>query len=217
MDMELTQFAFRIFLIFIPGIIVFKIVGQLTNHKEFKLHQIVIDGILYGLGSYFIYFSLLTRSLYLCPEVTLFKDLKTNQSDLDLMEIFIVAIISIPLGYVISVVINKKWLHRLAQKFDVSKKFADVDVWSYVMNSDLDPWIVVRSVKDDLMFEGWIAAFPDTNEDNGIFMRNVIVYKNSTGRKLYHTPGIYLSRDRDDLIVDFPKMQLLKQGGQENG
>lgn len=38
--MELSEFTFRIILIFVPGLISFLIIDKLTIHKEFKVHQI---------------------------------------------------------------------------------------------------------------------------------------------------------------------------------
>jgi len=44
--MELSEFTFKIILIFVPGLISFLIIDKLTIHKEFKVHQIIINSLI---------------------------------------------------------------------------------------------------------------------------------------------------------------------------
>ena len=63
---------------------------------------------------------------------------------------------------------------------------------------------VVRDVKNELMFAGWIRAFSDYETPREILLRDVRVFKNSTGEPLYRVAATYLSRNNEDWTVEFP-------------
>ena len=97
-------------------------------------------------------------------------------------------------------------IFKVARKFNVSKKYGDVDVWSYVMNMEKQEWFIVRDLQYDIMYEGWIQVFSDSTENDELFMRDVKVYRNSTGDALYETPGLYLPRKREGLTIEMPSL-----------
>ncbi len=211
MEMELTEFVFRLLLIFTPGLVAFFIIKQLTIHKKYEFYEECVYSFMLGLISYLVYFAT-TKILTWLNVITLSCDLIKNLTDkttnLNFREIFFVSIISVFLGLFFSIVITRSWFHRFAQWARISNKFGALSVFDHIMNSKMPPWVVIRDLKSDLMFEGWIEAFPDTTEENGIFLRDAIVYKNSTGKKLYETSGLFVERDRKDLIYDFPILGL---------
>jgi len=75
------------------------------------------------------------------------------------------------------------------------------------MNSEKMEWVVIRDIKNDLMYEGWIKAFSDSTEKDEIFLRDVRVFKNSTSEELYDIPGLYLPSKGINLIVEFPTLE----------
>lgn len=220
--MQISEFTFRLILLFIPGIIAFIIVDCLTIHKERKLYEILIYSLLFGFLSYLMYgiviyffglikaLAVLLSQLNYKLEFSFLKSLTDNSIALDLKEIFIVTFLSIPVAFVFVYLINYKILYRIAHKLNISKKYGDIDLWSYIMNmktSDSE-WVVVRDIENDLMYEGWIQAFSDSSEKNDeLFLRDVKVYKNSTGDELYDIPAIYLSRERKNLLIEFPSLK----------
>jgi hypothetical protein len=90
----------------------------------------------------------------------------------------VVSALAVPVGLAVAFVINHTWLHRFARFVRVSQKFGDIDVWSYVMNSNIQPWVVVRDRDQDVMYDGWIAAFSDTIDTSELFLRDVKVFRN---------------------------------------
>lgn len=96
----------------------------------------------------------------------------------------------------------------MALRTKLTKKFAEVDVWDYIFNSENEEmkWVIVRDVKNNLMYQGWVEAFSDTVKENELFMRDVVVYKNSTAEEYYSMPGLYISRNRDEITVEFPSL-----------
>jgi hypothetical protein len=210
--MEITDFAVKIILLFIPGIIAFLIIESITVHKEIKIHRLIIYSLLLGFICYSI-FNLIMIIIehnvnYRC---SFFISLTGNSAQsLNLIEIFYVTLISILVGFISSTLINYKILHKIAFTFKASKKFGDIDVWGYIMNSSNEDieWVVVRDIENDLIYEGWVNAFSDGNDRDEMFLRYVIVFRNSTGVKLYEVPAMYLPRKRDKLIIEFPKLKM---------
>jgi hypothetical protein len=61
----------------------------------------------------------------------------------------------------------------------------------------------------------WVEAFSDSSEKKEIFLRDVMVYGESSGNKLYEVPGLYLNIS--DATVEFiglkPNADTKKQEG----
>jgi hypothetical protein len=80
--------------------------------------------------------------------------------------------------------------HYLAARARVSKKFGDLDVWGFVFNSNATEWVVVRDIKYDLMYQGWVHAFSDTADDNELLLRR---HRTETRPQLSYTiEALYL-------------------------
>ena len=59
-----------------------------------------------------------------------------------------------------------------------------------------------RDHSNDLILDGWVQAFSDDSKDAEILIRDVSVYKNSTGERLYQIGAMYLSRNRQDISIE---------------
>jgi len=211
--MELSEFTWRIILLFIPGIISFIIIDQLTVHKGSKIHWILIDSLILGFFCYSFYY-VITLILNLFPNINLefsfFEALTNKDSSLNFNEITFVTGLSVPIGFFFTFLINYKVLYRISHILKISNKFGDIDVWSYIMNSKEPEWVVIRDIENDLMYEGWIEAFSDSTEANELFLRDVKVFKDSTAEELYEIPGLYLPRRRENLIIELPSLEFSK-------
>jgi len=216
--MEFSEFAFRIILVFIPGLIAFTIVNQLTNQKKQEIYEKATYALILGLFSYTAYYFFIKIPWFKTDFIFL-EVLSDENAKLDFKEILKVSFVSVLLGFFVSYAINYKWLHNFAYKFNISTKFGDLNVWSYTMTSGISPWVVVRDLKYDLMYQGWIQAYPDTlEEETGLYLNDVVVFKNSTGEELYRTDGLFISRNKEELIFDFQRLTLkLEQNVKENG
>lgn len=208
--MEFSEFALRVILLFLPGIVSLLIIDNLTNHKEYKLYEKAIYSLIYSFFCYYLYYLLLIiYGFWFKVKIhfSFFDALINNESVLDFNEIGYATIISIFVGFIFSAFINYKIVNKIARKIKITKKHAEVDVWSYLMNSEKMEWVVIRDIKNDLMYEGWIEAFSDSTEKDEIFLRDVKVFKNSTSEELYDIPGLYLPSKRVNLIVEFPTLE----------
>ena len=154
----------------------------------------------------FLAYYLLTHVSALGLRFTLSESLHNDNIDINFLELFVLVILSVPMGLVVSFVTNKYWIQKLAKKLGVSNKFGDADVWSLIMHREsADWWIVVRDLEADLAYEGWVNEFSDTTDNvDEILLTDVRVYKNSTAEFLYEVPAVYLADQRGKRIVEFP-------------
>ena len=113
-----------------------------------------------------------------------------------------------------------KFFNRFARFIGLTKTFGELDVWGYLMNMKEVVWVTVRDHKNDLIYDGWVQAFSDDSKDAEILLRDVSLYKNSTGEKLYQAGAVYISRNREDISIEcrtLPIDERVKWKEDENG
>lgn len=214
--MTLSEFTLRIILIFLPGLIALIIVEQLIVHKEVKPYRFFLNSLILGFLCYLLYYPI-SLIPFFNLKFNFFQSLLDNKLPLYFWEIFTATLLSVPLGFIVSLLINRKVLHKAAQRLNISNKFGDFDVWSYILNSDVPGWVVIRDVENDLMYEGWIQASSDGTENNNeLFLRDVKVFINSTAQELYKTPGLYFPKKRENLTIEFPAMEYSEHNESQN-
>lgn len=213
--MQFSELTVRLLLIFFPGIISAIIIDNLTIHRGRELKVFLLNAFILGLSSYFVLFTWIyvnnwivkMRGLEPTWKVNFLDSLIDKTSDIHIIEVLIATIVSVLLGLSISAAINYKLLHRFAKRIKITKKFGQLDVWSYTFDSPDIGWVIVRDLNQDLMYQGWVEAFSDTFEANELLLRDVMVYRNTTGEELYFMSGIYITRDLKSIIIEFPKIE----------
>ncbi|MFC1614361.1 hypothetical protein ACFL5K_03605 [Gemmatimonadota bacterium] len=206
--MQLTEFTLRLLLLFFPGIITKLILEYLTVYEEKRHFYFIIYSFVLGLLSYILYYILLAvinLRFTVGPEVYFLKALLDPKTSINYTEIVVVSGIAIIIGLFLSFIINNKYFYHVTQKFGITKKFAEIDVWGYLFNSDDDEmcWIRVRDHSNNLCYEGWVEAFSDTVKENELFIRKVKIFINDTGEELYEVPGLYISRNKENITIEF--------------
>lgn len=215
--MELTEFSFRLLIFFLPGLIAYRIILELTLHKKPELSSEIINSLLLGFLCYTCYFFVLGLLKFVpcLPQpqndfvfLHLLSDGKTAP---DFKEVFGASFLAVPIGLISAKLINYYALNKLARALNITNKFGEKTVWGYLLNSsEPTEWVLVRDFENDLMYEGWIQAFSDDAEDNEIFLREAKVFRNSTGEELYETPGLYIAKSRDKLAMEFRNLPPIK-------
>ena len=159
------------------------IVDKLTSHRPFKPWAFATYSFLMGFYSYVIYALLLDALRFAggpVSTVSFILALTDGSASLDLFEIIVVSGLAVPVGLGVAAGINHNVLHRVARLIWVSRKFGDLDVWNYIMNSNVPPWVVIRDREYDLMFDGWIEAFSEGTEKSELFLRDVKIFGSSS-------------------------------------
>lgn len=202
----MSHFAFNIILIFFPGIICAFLVDMFTNHKERTQFQFVLNSFILGVASYviFAFFAFCIFKDYDINAVSFLRNSSNKDSQIvpNINEIFIVTIIAIFLSILITKTVNKKWHFKIAQGIKITQKFAEQDVWGFLFNSEKTEWVTVRDIDNDIMYDGNVRAFSDNSKDAELLLEEVIVYKNSSGEKLYEVDVQYLSLDRKNISIE---------------
>jgi len=217
MQFELSDFAIKLILLFLPGIISFLIINILTNHKEFKFYFILIYSLLLGFLNYFIYYLIIYLFNYIAKcfnlnfykTVTFFDFINGILNKVDFFEIIIVCIVSIPVGFLFVIFINHNFLNTFAHHIKSTKKYSEVDVWSHLMNTKIPGWVYIRDIKNNLVYYGYIKVFSDSTEQDELFLKDVKVFRNSDAKFLYEIPGLYLCNSRKNMIIEFPYTNII--------
>jgi len=213
--MQISEYTFRLFFIFLPGIIAYSIITTLTVHEKITPFKMILNSFLYGFICYLFYYSI---TLIFKIDFSFFEYLVNTNHPLDFNEILIVTACSIPIGLIFTTLISHKVLFKIAHFFKISHKIGEPGVWSYLMNLEpkkLDTqWVNIIDRENSLLYHGFIQTFSDNKEqEDELFLRNVTVYKyiddKAEEKPLYYVTGIYLNKKRENYVFEFPNMPYL--------
>jgi hypothetical protein len=220
--MELTDFTFKLLVLFLPGLVCGMIVDTYTEHKPRDVFNFCIRAVVYGFSSYFLYWAFLNTlagvvnyllGLTVKPAVYFIQIFSNPAASVSVREVVLVCITAVFFGLCLVVESTYKWGFRIAQNFRITKKFGELDVWGYALNAPNVEWVTVRDLEYNLVYDGWVSAFSDDGKSTELLLRDVQVYSNippSNNRiqnvdavHLYDIPAMYLSRDRKAITLEF--------------
>lgn len=208
--MELSEFTFRLLLLFFPGILCAYLIDHLTIHRPREPFFFLLQSFVCGIFSYSIFWAGVKTFAYFCPNavgsnITFLRALTDSNTSFSFKEIALVSGIAVIVACVVAVMSRFKLLNRVARRIGITKKFGELDVWGYMLNTKEVEWVTVRDHKNDLIYDGWVQAFSDDSKDAELLLRDVSVYKNSSvgdAEKLYQVGAVYLSRNRDSISIE---------------
>lgn len=213
-------FTFRLLFLFFPGIICKLLVDSLVGRKK-RLSSLdfFVFSYLYGLAAYLmVYFftGLIQKDR---GDWSGIVNLLLDNNAVSPRETLYASVVAVFLGFLMGYIINKGMLYKVAYRLNVSKRYGDGDVWSFVLNNNSEAmkFITLRDLKSDICYDGWVRAFSETSSDAELFLRDVSVFKNSTGERLYQVGGVYLARNRDDISIEFRAIDLSEDIKWEGG
>jgi len=223
--MQLSEFTFRLILLFLPGIIAFIIVDNLTIHRETKIHHWFFYSLILGFISYAPWFLLINavQSVYGVALPFQFVSSIINPGvSINFAEILIASMTAVILGFFITWAITKRFLFRFASFFKITNKFPEIDAWDNLINTFDPEWITVRDFENQLSFQGKLVSTSDQNDRDGIVLKDVQVF-NKKAEFQYRVPLIYIPKKMDSLLIEVPdvpernKIQLEERKVDENG
>ena len=201
--MNLDQVTLQLLLIFFPGVLCAYIVDTFTGQPKASQFRFILNTFLFGVASYFLY----TLALLLCgtplSEFRYIASLSGAAVDAELIyEIASVCCIAVLLGLA-SVAISTHQLHYLLLwKLRITKRFGEEDVWSFFFNMPSTRWVSVRDLKNNLVYQGLVAAFSERYTDSELLLEQVSVYEWDTGVHLYDVEMQYLSLEKGSIAID---------------
>lgn len=214
--MSIDALTLRLIFIFIPGIIAFGIVDALGPKKTRTALAVLVNIFMMGIFSYIAFYltmtilpTRLTSIINTSPTPTLFS---TNISDagaeVDFKEIFIASLFAVIIGVIVTVNVNRSFGINLAQKLNLTTRFSDADVWNYTFNSStIDAWVTVRDRNKGLIYDGYVDAFSQDVDKRELLMSRVVVYDYETAAEVDQIPVIYMTFERDNMILEFRRVE----------
>lgn len=226
--MHIDIFLLKLLFLFFPGIIAYFVIELLTEFKSKNSLYHVLYIFVLGVLSYsithifYLIINLILHIIKINIKTAVFSlhidltryNINTNfvhclfsdKNDIIFSNIIVTTIVAILLGLLITYITQHGLIHKWVQKLGISNKFSDSTVWGYILNSkDLNQWVTVRDIKNNLMFQGWLSVFSAENKNNELFLTDVRVYKNTTAKFLYEVYGLYITRAENDITIEFYK------------
>jgi hypothetical protein len=97
---------------------------------------------------------------------------------------------------------GERLVHRVAGKLGISRASGELDVWGLMFNSPHVQWVTVRDLAHDLTYFGSVEAFSDTYDQAELLLRDVEIFRSTTGDKLYRASRVYLARPVATLAIE---------------
>jgi hypothetical protein len=208
---DINNLAVKLILLFLPGIASWFILEKLIISRKRDFSYYVIYSFLLGFSSYFSYFGILSliNLLFEKSYKVNFFYLLLNSSELNspaeiFREIFFVSILGFILALILSIVINKRWFHRILQELKITKRYSEPDLWSYLFNSENEYGVSVIDYQNNKIYKGKINSYSDTlGEVAELYLENVSVFDEKSGDYLYDVDKIYLSRESKNITIEY--------------
>ena len=211
--MDLSSFLIRIIFLVIPGVVSSLLYRSLRGRTKRPDWEAYLEILAFSLINYCV-----AGFLFWISTEHGFKALRALYDDklpIDgqvVSEIVGSAIAAVPVAFIASYFEQYKFINRIGKLLRATRRFGDEDVWDYLQRSPNVIWVLVRDHKFDLMYYGWAEAYSDPYKVREMLLRDVKVYRNSTGAHLYNSVGIYISRKAEDLTIELVPSQKSTKG-----
>lgn len=211
----MSELTLKLIIILIPGAIATLIFGKLILHKDWSSFRFVLYSILFGIVCYLLLQLIINGlNLIICrdlPELTIWSNL-SNAYYIPYKEVGYASIFSIAIAFVASMIENRKVINKVAGFLGVSGKYGDENLYSMFLNSKDIEFIYLRDIKNKLTYHGWVKSFSESENVSEIRLCDVAVYNYSDSEYLYEVNEVYLSLNKQEIIIELAN---LKENGQE--
>lgn len=202
-----SEFTWRLILVFLPGIIAFIIIDNLTVHRETKVHHWFFYPLILGFISYTPWYIIVTavQAVYATSlPFKFFENITDIHSKVNFGEILIASSVAILLGFLITWAITHRLLFRISSFFHITDKFPEIDAWDNFISNFRPEWLIVRDLEKELIYHGKFFSASDANDRDGIVLEDVRVF-NSKCELQYWAPAVFIPRRMDCLLIEIPE------------
>ncbi|MFZ1704118.1 MAG: hypothetical protein WAT79_07205 [Saprospiraceae bacterium] len=217
--MGLSNLAFQLILVLIPGIISTLIVKELTitrNWDSFKItiFTILLSGINYiSLQAIYnlVYYckSKICNQIYNYQNLDVWGSLQDNVT-IPFNEILHASLLSVLIGFFASKIVQEKWLFRLSKQLNVSHKFGEENLFYQFMRDKETTEIYIKDLSKNLVYHGILSFYSESSSIREIVLTNVNVYSYDESKLYYCSPKIYLSENiQNSWIIEYPDLSKL--------
>ena len=210
----MNDLAVLIGLISFPGLIATVICDKLLVHAErWNSFKYGIYTFIFGVGSYVVLQFLAWVTSLGCrhlpflsqhPTLGLWNTLSSGQH-LHFSEVAWATGLSPLIALAAVYCVNKKHMTRFAQRFGISNKYGDENLFSYFLNSPDVLWVYLRDPAAGFSYMGAVRSFSETKEVQEITLTDVTVYSYDDSEPLYKLDSIYLSKPLGTFTIESPR------------
>jgi len=215
--MDISNIAFRLIVILMPGIIATLIIKNLTFEKKwdsfkFSVNTLLFSGITYIslqliINIWQTIISALRNMTHSTESLKVWGELFKDKSVIPFDEVFLASVLSIIVGLISTAIINKKLIFVLAQKMKISNKFGDENLYYEFMRSDTLHDIYLKDYENNITYHGYIEYYSESESIREIVLSDVDVYSCDESKFYYQTPIIFFSKKIDSSwTIETPKI-----------
>jgi hypothetical protein len=219
----MNQLVVSVVVILIPGIIATIISDKLTTHSKwdsfkFSLYALTLGVLSYVVLQVLVYAWNLVSSISFgsvsWTNLKIWGSVLSGGNDISPWEICLAAVLSIPVAFLASWLINYKIFNKIGQKLKVTQKYGDENLYSYYLNAKEIDWVYIRDPESNLTYEGRVVQHSENDKIQELVLSEVSVYRYEDSEYLYSIPTIYLSKEAGKFLIEaIPPERLGREGG----
>lgn len=208
----MNEFSVTLLVLGLPGIICLFLTYKLIGRLQRSTIEVVFLVFLYSVLSYALV-DLSGRLLNLLPCVNIENSaiamlLTAGNHNPEPQTLLYAVFASIILAYFVSYTVRFNLINRVGQKINATKRYGDEDVWHYFHNAPEDQkndgWVIVRDLKQGLAYYCYISTWSDSGMDRELTLSDASVFVSDTEEYLYDVQHLYISRNRDEIVIEIP-------------
>ena len=205
-----------------PGIIAAVICDKIIVHQpkwdrfKFGIYSFVLGVVCYiSLQSLGYIFDFLFSKYFHMNEVPwnhlkIWNIISDGNTNLKALEVFQATMLSIPVAYFASSIVNFKIFNKISQRLSISNKYGDENLFSFYLNAKEVDWVYVRDIENDLTYQGQVVSYSETDSIQEIVLSNVTVYSYKDSEEYYSVPSLYLCKNMGTFIIEAIPSELLE-------
>lgn len=207
----MNQFVVSLVVILIPGIIAAVIYDKITVHSKWNSFKFGLYALILGLATYvclqlIIYTWDIIRSYFsndsAWSHLHVWNSTISQTHKISAKEVVCATLLSLPVAFFASFLINYKIFNKIAKCLKVSTKFGEENLYSYYLNAKEIDWVYVRDIENDLTYQGRIESYAENDHMQELVMYDVTVFRYKDSIELYSIPTIYLTKVMGKFIIE---------------
>jgi hypothetical protein len=203
--MTLSSLLIRIIFLTFPGIIGSILYRKLRGRPVRKDWEDYVEIAVFSLASYALYgliVFVLKKAGLSSGTVTVLQAFLDEKVQVVWQEIVYASLCGVLLSFIAAYIHTYKLVTRFGQLVRATTSFGEEDVWDFFHNRPDIQWVYIRDLKYDLSYRCWIEEYSDAFKERELLLREVDVYRNSTGESLYHCDVVYFSMKHDEFTIE---------------
>jgi hypothetical protein len=198
--MSISDFSLKLLLLFLPGLVSFIVIDNLSTHRETKNIHWFVYSIILGLVSYSLLYMI---ELKAGITIAFWSTLVDSEKIIHYDEIMYSTIIGLVLGILLTFAINHGWFFRFFSGLRITQKHGYPDTLSYMLGLYNAQYLTVTDWEKEIRIVGELVAVSENiDQRDELVLQNCSVYNLDSGEKLYDIPVFYLAQNFDKITIE---------------